>query len=231
METLKILSGGAVKRGVAMVAAQFEQDTGVKAEAEFTPVPKLRQRVLDGEAADVVVATPAVMDELAAAGRIDPATRGCVGGSRMGIVIHADAPELPLPDEAAFRSALLGATRIVYNRASTGVYIEKLLAGLGLAEMLAPKIAVVGTGSEIMRGVEAGGIGALGFGQISEAMVLMDKGCRVKLAAPLPPVAAKITTYDAAAAAASARPQQAAALARALASSEAKALFAKTGIS
>jgi len=231
METLKILSGGAVKRGVAMVAAQFEQDTGVKAEAEFTPVPKLRQRVLDGEAADVVVATPAVMDELAAAGRIDPATRGCVGGSRMGIVIHADAPELPLPDEAAFRSALLGATRIVYNRASTGVYIEKLLAGLGLAEMLAPKIAVVGTGSEVMRGVEAGGIGALGFGQISEAMVLMDKGCRVKLAAPLPPVAAKITTYDAAAAAASARPQQAAALARALASSEAKALFAKTGIS
>jgi molybdate transport system substrate-binding protein len=231
MTTIRILSGGAVKRGVAMVAERFGEGAGLKVECEFTPVPRLLQRMLEGEAADVVVATPAVMDELAAAGRIDPATRGRVGSSRMGIVIHADAPDLPLPDEPAFRAALLGATRIVYNRASTGVYIEKLLAGLGLAEALAPKIAVVGTGSEVMRGVEAGGIGALGFGQISEAMVLMDKGCRVKLAAPLPPVAAKITTYDAAAAAASARPQQAAALARALASSEVKALFAKTGIS
>lgn len=231
MDALKILSGGAVKRGVAMVAAQFEAGAGAKVECEFTPVPKLRQRLLDGEAADVAVATPAVMDELAAAGRIDPATRGRVGSSRMGIVIHADAPDLPLPDEQAFRAALLAASAIVYNRASTGVYIEKLLADLGLAATLAPKIAVVGTGSEVMRGVESGGIGALGFGQISEAMVLMDKGCRVKLAGTLPPVAAKITTYDAAASTASRQPQQAAALARALAAPEAKALFAKTGIS
>lgn len=230
MDTLKILSGGAVKRGVAMVAAQFEQGAGIKVEPEFTPVPKLRQRIMGGEAADVVVATPAVMDELAAAGRIDAATRGRIGSSRMSIVLHADAPELPLPDAEAFRSALLAATKIVYNRASTGVYIEKLLADLGLADALASKIAVVDTGSEVMRGVEGSGIGALGFGQVSEAMVLMDKGCRIKLAAPLPPVAAKITTYDAAASAASGRPQQAAALARALVSAEAKALFAKTGI-
>lgn len=231
MAALKILSGGAVKRGVAMVAAQFEQDAGVKVEPEFTPVPKLRQRIGGGEVADVVVATPAVMDELAAAQRIDPATRGRVGSSRMSIVLHADAPGLELPDAEAFRSALLAATKIVYNRASTGVYIEKLLADLGLAESLASKIAVVDTGSEVMRGVEAGGTGAIGFGQVSEAMVLMDKGCRIKLAAPLPPVAAKITTYDAAASTASSQPQQAAALARALVSAEAKALFAKTGIS
>lgn len=231
MDVLKILSGGAVKRGVAMVAAQFEQGTGVKVEPEFTPVPKLRQRIGGGEVVDVVVATPAVMDELAAAQRIDPGTRGRVGSSRMSIVLHADATDLQLPDAEAFSKALLAATRIVYNRASTGVYIEKLLADLGLAESLAAKIAVVDTGSEVMRGVEAGGTGAIGFGQVSEAMVLMDKGCRIKLAAPLPPVAAKITTYDAAASTTSSQPQQAAALARALVSAEAKALFAKTGIS
>ena len=231
MDTLKILSGGAVKRGVAMVAAQFGQGAGVQVEAEFTPVPKLRQRMLGSEVVDVVVATPAVMDELAAAGRIDAATRGRIGSSRMSIVLHADAPDLQLPDAGAFRNALLAATKVVYNRASTGVYIEKLLADLGLAESLAAKITVVDTGSEVMRGVEAAGIGALGFGQVSEAMVLMDKGCRIKLAAPLPPVAAKITTYDAAASAASGQQQQAAALARALVSAEAKVLFAKTGIS
>lgn len=230
MGALKILSGGAVKRGVAMVAARFEQGAGVKVEPEFTPVPQLRKRIGGGEAVDVVVATPAVMEELAAAGRIDPATRGRIGSSRMSIVLHADAADLQLPDAEAFRAALLAATKVVYNRASTGVYIEKLLADLGLADALAPKIAVVDNGSEVMRGVEAGGPGALGFGQVSEAMVLMDKGCRIKLAAPLPPVAAKITTYDAAASTASSQPQQAAALARMLASAEARALFATTGI-
>lgn len=230
MAALKILSGGAVKRGVALVATQFGQSTGISVEPEFTPVPKLRQRMTGGESADVVVATPAVMDELAAAGRIDPATRGRIGSSRMSLVLHADAADLPLPDAEAFRAALLAATKIVYNRASTGVYIEKLLADLGLADALAPKIAVVDTGSEVMRGVEAGGPGALGFGQVSEAMVLMDKGCRIKLAPPLPPVAAKITTYDAAVSTASSQPREAAALARALVSAEAKALFEKTGI-
>lgn len=231
MADIRILSGGAVKRGVAMVAAQFEQDTGQRVSCEFTPVPKLRQRLIGGETADVVVATPAAMDELAAAGLVDAVSRGLVGSSRMGIVVHADAPQLPLPDENAFRSALLVATRIVYNRASTGVYIEKLLADLGLAEALGGKIVVVATGAEVMRTVEAAGAGALGFGQVSEAMVLIDKGCRIKLAEPLPAVAAKVTTYEAAACTASSQPAQAVALARALSASGARALFARTGIS
>ncbi len=231
MANIRILSGGAVKRGVAMVATQYGQGADLQVACEFAPVPTLRQRLMAGELADVVVVTPVVMDELAAAGRIDTASRGHVGSSRMSLVIHADAPELPLSDEPAFRAALLAATRIVYNRASTGVYIEQLLADLGLTESLSGKIVVVATGAEVMRAVEAGGIGAIGFGQASEVMVLIDKGCRIRLAAPLPAVAAKVTTYDAAACTASSQPALAAALARALTSSEAKIVFASTGIS
>ena len=49
MITLKVLSAGAVKRGVARVAAAFEQDTGVKVTIEFTPVPEVRKRIGGGE--------------------------------------------------------------------------------------------------------------------------------------------------------------------------------------
>ncbi|MCW5605842.1 MAG: substrate-binding domain-containing protein [Burkholderiales bacterium] len=229
MTTLRILSAGAVKRGVARVAAAFEQETGTKVEIEFTPVPEVRKRVTAGEAADVVVATPAVLDELAAQKKIDPASRGFLGRSRMGVVIHADAPVPPLPDTAAFRKLLLGASRVVRNEASSGIYSEKLLDRLGLTAELGSRIVVVKTGSAIMEYVGAHPPAAVGLAQISELMVMMDKGCPVRLAAPLPDEIQNMTSYEAAAAAGT--PPAAAALAQRLASTEAKKIFAETGIS
>jgi hypothetical protein len=60
-------------------------------------------------------------------------------------------------------------------------------------------------------------------------MVLIDKGCAVKLAAPLPDEIQNMTSYDAAAS--SSATDAARELARALTSTAAKAVFAKTGIS
>jgi molybdate transport system substrate-binding protein len=229
MTTLNILSAGAVKRGVARVAAAFEQDTGTKVEIEFTPVPEVRKRVTGGEAADVLVATPAVMDEFAALNRIDQATRGHLGRSRMGVVIHADAPIPAITDTEAFKKLLLGASHVVRNEASSGIYSEKLLEKLGLAERLGSKIVVVKTGSGIMEYVADHPTQAVGLAQISELMVMMDKGCKVKLAAPLPDEIQNMTSYDAAATPGA--PAAAAQLARRLASAEAKKIFAETGIS
>lgn len=229
MTTLKILSAGAVKRGVARVAAAFEQDTGTKVEIDFTPVPEVRQRVAAGEAADVLVATPAVMDELAAQRKIDPATRGFIGRSRMGVVIHAAAPVPAIADTAAFTQLLLAASHVVRNQASSGIYSEKLLDKLGLTTQLGAKIVVVKTGSGIMEYVADHPTQAVGLAQISELMVMMDKGCKVKLAAPLPDDIQNMTSYDAAATPGA--PAAAAELARRLAAPEAKKIFAETGIS
>lgn len=229
MTTLKVLSAGAVKRGVTRVVAAFERDTGAKVMIEFTPVPELRKRLAAGESADIVVATPAAMDELAAARRIDVATRGYIGRSRMGIVIHADAPMPVINDAASFRQLLIGASHVVRNEASSGIYTEKLLNQLGLTEILGNKLVVTKTGSAIMQYVADHPAQAVGVAQISELMVMIDKGCAVKLAAPLPDEIQNMTSYDAAAV--SGAPIAAAQLARQLASAEAKSIFAETGIS
>ena len=42
MATIKVLSAGAVKRGVARICTDFEKATGNKVEIEFTPVPARR---------------------------------------------------------------------------------------------------------------------------------------------------------------------------------------------
>jgi len=228
MANLKILSAGAVKRGVARVAAAFENGTGHKVDIEFTPVPEVRRRMAAGETADLVVASPAVLDELAALGRIDAASRGFLGRSRVGVVIHADAPQPSLPDAAAVKALLLGASHVVRNEGSSGVYAEKLFEKMGLAAAGA-NIFVVKTGSDIMRYVADHPSRAIGLAQISELMVMIDKGCAVRLAAPLPDEIQNMTHYDAAAI--TGAPAAAAELAQRLASADAKKIFAETGIS
>lgn len=167
------------------------------------------------------------MDELAQQKKIVPESRGFVGRSRMGVVVHANAAAPDLRDTAAFAKALLGAAEVVYNTASSGIYAEKLIAKLGLAAALGSRAVVVDTGAAIMEHVAAHP-GAVGLGQISEVMVLIDKGCPVKLAAPLPDEIQNFTSYDAAAMAGA--PDAARGLARHLASDVAKNVFAATGI-
>jgi molybdate transport system substrate-binding protein len=228
---LRVLSAGAVKSGVAQVAKAFEQETGTRVAIEFNTAPELRKRVAAGDAADVIVAPPAAMDEFQKLGRIVADSRGFIGRSRMGVVVHADAAVPDLADGAAFRRALAGASAVAHNKASSGIYAAKLLEKLGLDKALGGKIIVVETGGAVMRAVEERGPGAIGLAQISEIMVMIDKGCRVKLAAPLPAEVQNETSYEAAAASASASPDAARKLAASLASDSAKKVFAATGIS
>jgi molybdate transport system substrate-binding protein len=230
-DELRVLSAGAVKSGVSQVAKEFERATGTRVTIEFNTAPELRKRIAAGETADVVVAPPAAMDEFQKLGRIVPDSRGFVGRSRMGVVVHADAPAPALPDGAAFRRVLASATAVVHNKASSGLYAAKLLQKVGLDKELGTRVTVVDSGSGVMKTVEQKGPGAVGLAQISEVMVMIDKGCRVKLAGPLPDEVQNETRYEAAASAASGAPEAARRLAASLASDEAKKIFAATGIS
>lgn len=226
---LKVLSAGAVKGGVAGIAAEFGNRTGTRVTIDFAPAPELRDRITAGESADVVIMPGPMMDELAKQGAIDAGSRAFVGRSRMGVVVHAGAKTPDLSNTAAFKKAALGATRVVYNKASSGLYAAKLLDKLGLRDALASKVAVVDSGAAVMETVAAQPPGAIGLAQISEIMVLINRGCAVKLAAPLPAEIQNETSYDAAAARDA--PGAARDLVRQLTSDAAKKIFAATGIS
>lgn len=229
-DSLKLLSGGAVKRGVAQVAEEFERLTGTHVTVEFDTAPEIRKRTAAGETADVFVVPPALMDELQKQGSIAPGSRGLVGRSRVGVVVHADAPQPALGDTAAFKRALLDATTVVYNTASSGLYCAKLMERLGLAAELRSRIVVVDSGAAIMEAVASRPPGAIGLAQISEVMVMIDKGCTVRLAAALPDEIQNMTSYDAAASTSSKTPALARRLAGSLTSEAAKKIFAATGI-
>src|SRR5689334_13240612 len=97
----------------------------------FATAPALRQRVAAGGAADIVIAPPPVLAEFEAAGRLAPGSRVELGRVGVGAVVRdgAPLPDVSIPD--ALKRTLLAADSIVFNRASTGLYLEKLLERLG----------------------------------------------------------------------------------------------------
>jgi molybdate transport system substrate-binding protein len=228
MTQIKCLSAGAVKLGVARIATVYEQAAGCKVDVEFTQVPKMKKRIAAGESVDVLVATGGAMDAFAAAGKIISATRALLGRSRVGVVVHKDAAAPDVSDTEAFKRALLAATAVVHNDASSGVYIAALLDKLGLRAALGDRVVVVNSGAAIITTVAERGPGAIGMGQISEIRVMIDKGVPAKFVAPLPDAIQNVSTYYAAAC--SGAPEAAAALVRELTSDAAKKVFAATGI-
>ena len=219
-----------MKRGVARLAQAYTTETGTDVEVEFATAPELRRRLGAGEEADVVVAPPAVLDELAASGRIAPGSRCFIGRARMGVVVHLESKVHAIPDVETFKAVLTEATHVVHNRASSGIYAAKLVHKLGLGDRVGSRIVVVETGAAVMERVAQHGPGAVGLAQISEIQVLVEKGLPVRLAAALPDAIQNVTPYEAAAVARRPNEKTTQALARYLATDAARAVFAATGI-
>ena len=55
MAEIKIMSAGAVKSMVAALSAEFENETGNKLDLNFGTAGSLRERIKNGEVADLVV--------------------------------------------------------------------------------------------------------------------------------------------------------------------------------
>ncbi len=227
---LRLLSAGAVKGGVAQLAAEFERATGQGIAVDFAPAPELRDRIAGGEVADVVILPQSMLDAAAAQGKLVADSRALLGRSRMGVAVHAQAPQSALADTEDFRRLVLGASAVVHNTASSGIYAAQLLDRLGLTATLASRVIVVSSGAGVMEYVAAHPPAAVGLAQISEVMVLIAKGCAVRLAGPLPDEIQSSTTYFAAVTAQGSQRESAAALIRHLTTPAARTAFAATGI-
>jgi len=227
---LKIFSAGAVKRGVAQIAQQYEADSGNSVAVEFDTAPSLRERIKRGETADVLVMPPAMLDELARAGLVDNAHRGYIGRSRMGLFVKRGGAVPDISTVDGFTRAILASDAVVYNTASSGLYMEKLLQKLGLYPQLQTRIVKVDSGAAVMQQVAAHPGDAIGCGQLSEIRVQLDKGVGIALAGALPDEIQNATPYDGAAMAIGSQSAAAHALVAALTSQAAKAVFASTGI-
>ncbi|MDH3715026.1 MAG: substrate-binding domain-containing protein [Gammaproteobacteria bacterium] len=228
--TLRILSAGAPKTGVRLCVEAFSQLSATEFQLEFATAPVIKQRMEEGTAdADVLVAPGRVMDELLTGGSVDAGSTAELGSVTAGVVVRNGAEEPDLSSVENFTRTLLDADKLVFNQASSGQYVEKMLAGLGVAEQVAAKIVRTKTGAAVMEHLAADTHAkAIGFGQITEIRLKQDLG--VHLVGPLPEAIGNVTVYRAGVPAQSREPELGNALVRFMVSEQGKQLFVSTGV-
>jgi molybdate transport system substrate-binding protein len=231
---LRVLSAGAVEPGMRPALAAFERESGHTVRIDFAAAPALRAALRAAPVADVVVVPQGVVDELAATGAAGAGPRAPVGRVGVGVAVR---PGVAAPDVASaegLRAALIGADVVVYNRASTGVYVEALLQRLGVADVVGAKSERLADGASVMRRLLAGTAPReFGFGAMTEIALFADQGLR--LVGPLPALLQNYTTYVAlpwpgVKPEDPARADAVAALMRSLQAAPARSLFAHAGI-
>lgn len=206
-----VLSAGAVEPGLRAFADVVRKQTGDDLAIQFNTAPRIAQRLAAGERFDVLISPPAVIAKAAQDGKVDAATRTAVGKVGVGVVVRGDAPLPAIGSVDALKATLLAADSVVYNQASTGLYLEKLFAELGIADALKAKTTRYPDGAAVMEHVLRGKGNEVGFGAITEIRMYEAKGLR--LAGPLPAAVQNYTSYEAVLMSGTASPAAKAALA------------------
>src|SRR5262245_58477048 len=134
---LKVVSGNGAKAAVTALMAQFERTSGHKITLHFEVNAALKRKIEAGEAFDVAVLNPPVVEELIKHGKIVAGSRGDIGRAGLGVAVRAGAPKPDIGSVDAFRRALLAAKGVAYpGQGASGIYFASLVDRLGItAEM------------------------------------------------------------------------------------------------
>ena len=189
---ITVLSGGAVEPGLHAAVAQFEKQSGHHVKITFNTTPLIQKRVEAGEKFDVIVAPPTAIDGFVKSGAVE--AKGIVVG-KVGIGVAA-RPGAPVPDLSstdALKRSLAESDSIVFNKASSGIYIENLLKKIGVWSGVEPKIVRYADGASVMEHLLKGKGNEFGFGAMTEIVLYKDKG--LKLVGPLPADVQNYTSY------------------------------------
>lgn len=226
-DELQVLSAGAIEPGLTAAAAAFEKQSGHVIHITFNTAPELRKRMDSNPAFDVVIAPPAVMADFAAVGKLLD-TRANVGRVGVGVVVREGAPVPDISSQAALKSSILAADSLVFNRASTGFYLEGLLKKMDVYARVEGQSTRYPDGAAVMAHVIKGKGREIGFGAITEALLYQGKG--LQLVGPLPAAIQNYTSYTAAPLASGKSPALAQQFVTFLAGLAGKPLFVAAGI-
>ena len=192
---IAVLSAGAIQPGIKAAAAAFEKQTGHAVKITFNTAPELRKRMEGNPAFDVVIAPPAVINDFAAANKLTSA-RSPVGRVGMGVAVRAGAPLPDISTADAVKQSVLAAESLVFNRASTGLYLEGLLKKMDVYPQIESKTTRYADGASVLEHVIKGKGREIGFGAMTEILLYTSKG--LQLVGPLPAEIQNYTSYTAA---------------------------------
>ena len=226
--TIKVLTGGAFKQVIVALVPGFEARTGHKVEVQNDTAGALQKRIAGGEAFDLAVITPAVLQALATQGHVVSGSIVPLAKVAIGVAVKTGAPSPAIGTVDQFKQAVLDARKVAYvdpaAGGSSGIYLDGLFQRMGIADQVKAKAVLVPGGLVADRLVT--GEADLAIHQISE--IIPVKG--VTLVGPLPEAIQNYTTYAGALSSRAAQADAARALLATLSSPEAAEILRVKGM-
>lgn len=225
---VRVLTAGAFKSVVLALAPSFEKQTGHKLVIDNDTAGALLKRIGGGEAFDVVVLTPAGIEQLQKVAKVvpDPAQR--LARVAIGVAVKTGAPAPDISTVDAFRQTLLSARAVAYidpaSGGSSGIYLSKWFETAGIAPQIRAKSVLVPGGLVAPRVVS--GEADIALHQISEITGVQG----ATLVGPIPAAIQNYTVYAGGLATGARDVGAAQAFLAALSSAEARAVLAEKGM-
>ena len=120
---IKVLSGNGGRAAVIELGSRFERATGHKLMIRFEVNAELQRKIVAGEAFDVAILNPPVLDDLIRQGKIAAGTRADIGSAGLGVAVRAGAAKPDIGSVEAFKRALLAAKSVAFpGEGASGVY-------------------------------------------------------------------------------------------------------------
>jgi molybdate transport system substrate-binding protein len=180
---VKVLTSVALKSVLDELSPVFEKKTGHKLAIDYGLAAGQKKRVLEGERADVVFVTRAMMEDLVKQKKVADGLVN-VAGTPVAVAARAGAPKPDISTVEAFKQALLAAKSLAYSDPAkgglSGVVAARAIEKLGIAEQMKPKTILVA--GALSPELVAKGEAELGIAQASEIVPIAG----TQLVGPLP---------------------------------------------
>jgi molybdate transport system substrate-binding protein len=225
---LKVFSGGPFEAAFHELAKDFESGSGNRLVIEYGTAPQLQQKLTDNVSGDLMLTATNLMNRPENQAKLVDGTMALIGKGGVGIMVKKGNTLPIMNNPEAFRNVVTQADRLIYNKASTGLYIDQLFKKIGLVEKLESKTERFVNGDDAIQRVIRGSGNEIGFGAIAEIKLNESKG--VALVGSLPDEYQNYTNYSGAVMKTSKYPKETQQLIEYLQSDKAKALFKRTGI-
>ncbi len=227
---LRILSGGAVQKGLETAAENFQKAYGCKVMLSFATAPVLRQKVDSKETVpDIIVAPLPTMLEFENTGCVIASSTTVIGSVKAGVAVRQGGWTPDISTAEALKRELIACESIVYNRGSSGIFVEKLIERLGIANLANAKTTRFPDAESVMNHIAGSQTEReIGFGQITAIVLHAQKS--IKLVGPLPKEVESITTYAAGISTGAAMPRAAEQFITFLDSPAGKEIFKASGL-
>lgn len=121
-DEVRVLAAGAVQAAVRQLEAGFQTQSGHTLKPEFDTVGALRDRVLAGARADVVILSEAGMAALETAAKIDSKSVVGLGNTAVALAVRKGAPVPDISSAEALRRSLLAASFLAVARFTVDPY-------------------------------------------------------------------------------------------------------------